>query len=101
MKNISKFSYEIRYVIGYNGEKLSGGQKQILSIARALYKDGKILILDEPSSSLDEDAKKVLQKLLLKLKNKNTIVIVSHETDLFNNCLDNLYNINNGIIEKV
>ena len=100
-KIFKNFPMKLDTVIGYNGEKLSGGQKQILSIARALYKDGKILILDEPSSSLDEDAKKVLQKLLLKLKNKNTIVIVSHETDLFNNCIDNLYNINNGIIEKV
>tara|TARA_B110000037_G_scaffold222987_1_gene301106 strand:- start:8624 stop:10351 length:1728 start_codon:yes stop_codon:yes gene_type:complete len=96
----NNFPNKLDSKIGYNGEKLSGGQKQILSIARTLYKDGKIIILDEPSSALDDIAKTNLVNLLQKLKNKKTIIIVTHENELFNRCADRIYNIENGKIIK-
>ncbi|MCA0932988.1 peptidase domain-containing ABC transporter [Lutimonas saemankumensis] len=65
--------------IGENGISLSGGQKQILGIARALYKGTDILILDEASSSLDSRAESVLQDVLQRLKIQNKIIIlISH-----------------------
>lgn len=58
--------------------KLSGGQKQRLCIARALTVEPKILLLDEPCSALDGKASAKIEELLLKLKERYTIVIVTH-----------------------
>ena len=99
-KIFENFPEKLDSNVGYNGEKLSGGQKQILSIARALYKDGKIIILDEPSSALDEESKNILVNLLFKIKNKKTIIIVSHELELFNNCTDTVLDVNNGMVKQ-
>ena len=99
-KVFENFPEKLDSNVGYNGEKLSGGQKQILSIARALYKDGKIIILDEPSSALDEESKNILVNLLFKIKNKKTIIIVSHELELFNNCTDTVLDVNNGMVKQ-
>ena len=99
-KIFENFPEKLDSNVGYNGEKLSGGQKQILSIARALYKDGKIIILDEPSSALDEESKNILVNLLFKIKNKKTIIIVSHELELVNNCTDTVLDVNNGMVKQ-
>ena len=96
----ANFPKKLASNVGYNGEKLSGGQKQILSIARAFYKESKIIILDEPSSALDDDAKIKLSNLLLKIKGTKTILIVTHEVELFNNCVDKIYELNNGVIKE-
>ena len=58
--------------------KLSGGQKQRLCIARALTVEPKVLLLDEPCSALDRKASAKIEELLLKLKRRYTIVIVTH-----------------------
>ena len=69
------------YVIGENASKVSGGQKQRIAIARALYNDPPILILDEPTSSLDkETADEVIHHLKFLSKTK-TIIIVTHKLD--------------------
>ncbi len=70
--------------IGYGGIKLSGGQLQRLSIARALYRKAPILLMDEPTSSLDEDNSKLLMKNLLSyaFKNSMSLVVVSHDSSI-------------------
>ena len=69
------------YVIGENASKVSGGQKQRIAIARALYNDPPILILDEPTSSLDKvTSDEVINHLKALSKNK-TIIIVTHKLD--------------------
>ncbi|WKK66004.1 peptidase domain-containing ABC transporter [Lutimonas zeaxanthinifaciens] len=86
--------------IGENGLSLSGGQKQLLGIARALYKGTDVLILDEASSSLDSKAESVLQEILHRLKKQNKIIIlISHR--LF--CLtdvDHIIVLEKGIISQ-
>ncbi|BBA17448.1 ABC transporter ATP-binding protein [Blattabacterium cuenoti] len=64
-------------IIGYNGNKLSLGQKQRISIARAVFKNPPIMILDEATSSLDAESEFFVQKALNKImKNKTSLVIV-------------------------
>jgi ABC-type multidrug transport system fused ATPase/permease subunit len=70
------------YVIQENGEGLSSGQKQRLTIARALFRNPTLLVLDEPSSNLDEATEAVIVEALAGLKGRCTVIIVSHKPEL-------------------
>jgi subfamily B ATP-binding cassette protein MsbA len=63
---------------GERGKRFSGGQLQRLALARALYRDASILLLDEPTSSLDRKLERDVRKTLTRLAGKKTILIVSH-----------------------
>ena len=80
---------------GLDGSNLSGGQKQLVSIARALYKDSEVLILDEPDSALDKEKNKILLKVLMQLKGKKTILMTSHNLSDCYNIFDNILEIKN------
>ena len=71
----------INTAVGENGTKISGGQIQRIGIARAFYKKPEILILDEPTNSLDEENEKKIIETLKKLKNDLTMIIVSHNEE--------------------
>ncbi len=84
-------------MIGENGVKLSGGEKQRLSIARAFLKNSRIILLDEATSSLDSETEEKIQKALDKLTiNKTTIVIAHRLSTILSS--DNIYVIDNGKI---
>ncbi len=68
------------------GSKISGGQRQKLSLARALYRDSKILILDEPTNSLDPKSSEDFFKLLQKIKFNKTIILITHDRSLIEHC---------------
>ena len=72
---------EVRDRLNKNAFILSGGQQQRLCIARALILDPHVLLLDEPTSSLDEKAGRVIENLIVELKRNCTIVLVSHYMD--------------------
>jgi len=73
-------------VVGERGVRLSGGQIQRIGIARALYYDPKLLILDEATSSLDNLTEKIVMDGILNLQNKKTIIIVAHRLNTVKNC---------------
>jgi ABC-type bacteriocin/lantibiotic exporter with double-glycine peptidase domain len=75
--------------VGENGVKLSGGQLQRLNIARALYSDPEVLILDEATNNLDNDSQKDLLNLLIFLKKTSLIFIATHSDFLLKEC-DNI-----------
>ena len=84
-------------MIGENGVKLSGGEKQRLSIARAFLKKSKIILLDEATSSLDSQTEDKIQKALSQLTlNKTTIVIAHRLSTILNS--DKIYVVDNGKI---
>ncbi|MDB4794824.1 ABC transporter ATP-binding protein/permease [bacterium] len=85
--------------VGERGVRLSGGQCQRIGIARALYHNPPILILDEATSSLDNDTEKNLMQSIWELKGKKTIFIIAHRTSTVANC-DRLYKLKNGLIES-
>jgi len=82
-------------VIGENGVRLSGGEKQRLSIARAILKKSKVILLDEATSSLDAETEDKIQKAINYLtKNKTTIVIAHRLSTILNS--DKIYVIDSG-----
>src|SRR6185503_789506 len=65
-------------VLGERGCKLSGGQRQLLGIARALYRDASVLILDEATSALDNAAEDEIVATLNALRSGRTLLMISH-----------------------
>ena len=86
---------------GNDGINLSGGQKQIISLARALYKDSNILIFDEPTAALDETKTKLFKEVILSLKGKKTIFMVTHDKSNFENCFDKILYFESGKIKLI
>ncbi len=86
--------------LGERGQFLSGGQRQRLSIARAIVNSPSVLILDEPTSSLDHTSESLLVQAIEKLKGSVTIVIVAHKLNTLKMC-DRLMLIENGKITSV
>jgi len=74
--------------IGEAGRRLSGGQRQRIAIARALVGDPPVLLLDEPSSSLDRQAEQSLRQTLVELGKDRTVIIVTHSPILLAACDD-------------
>ena len=75
---VINFSDGFNTQVGELGERLSGGEKQRLCIARALLKDAPILILDEATSSLDSESEQLVQKALENLMRGRTTFIIAH-----------------------
>ncbi|HEY9079815.1 ATP-binding cassette domain-containing protein [Magnetovibrio sp.] len=81
--------------IGEAGGRLSGGQRQRIAIARALVGDPPVVLLDEPSSSLDRHAETELKNTLIEIAKTRTVIMVSHSPTLLSAC-DYLYALDRG-----
>ena len=82
-------------MVGERGEKISGGEKQRIGIARALYNNPTVLVFDEATSALDLETEKEITKTISSLKGKKTIIIVSHRPSTVEIC-DRIYEMNQG-----
>ena len=86
--------------IGEGGYKLSGGQRQRLSIARAILKDAPILILDEATSSVDNETEAALQRSLAQISEGRSTLIIAHRLSTIRNA-DNIFVLEDGkVIES-
>lgn len=85
-------------ILGEEGINLSGGQKQIIALMRALYKKPKILLLDEFTSAMDRKTEQFVLELLNKLKSELTIIFISHRLHSLPKIANRIYVLENGII---
>ena len=94
---ISKLPNGIDTVIGETGYNMSGGQKQLISFARALIKNPKLLVLDEATSSIDTETEKIIQNKMKDILKGKTSIIVAHRLSTIKHC-DKIVLIENGNI---
>ena len=79
-------------IVGENGATLSGGEKQKVSIARALLKDANVIILDEPSNNLDKDSLSELKCVLDKISREKMVIVIDHN-DIFEDVATSIINL--------
>ena len=84
LAQLSEFSSD--RLISADGNNLSGGQRQRIGIARALYRDVKLLILDEATSNLDQETERAFVSALDNLKGKLTVIVIAHRENTLEKC---------------
>ncbi|HEX6223116.1 MAG TPA: peptidase domain-containing ABC transporter [Chryseolinea sp.] len=87
-------------LLGEDGINLSGGQKQLVALARALYKKPKLLILDEATSAMDRHTEKFILDLVYKLKTEICILWVTHKIESAR-LADRIYSLQDGVIRTI
>jgi ATP-binding cassette subfamily B protein/ATP-binding cassette subfamily C protein len=87
----------INTLVGEGGIQLSGGQKQRIGIARALYGDPELLVLDEATSSLDNETEAKIMDEIYKLSGDKTLIVIAHRLSTVEHC-NRRINIENGIV---
>ena len=92
---IEKLPKGIDTLVGERGIRFSGGQRQRLAIARALYFNPEILVLDEATSALDSETENAVMEAIEALQGKKTLVIIAHRLTTIKNC-DIIYEITKG-----
>ena len=94
---IEKLPNKFETLIGENGIRLSGGEKQRISIARAMLKKSSIILLDEATSSLDSDTETKIQEAIKLLTNNKTTLVIAHRLSTIKNS-KKIYVIDDGKI---
>ena len=96
---VNNLSEGINTFVGERGSRISGGQKQRLGIARALYRKPEILVLDEATSALDNSTEKSIMDEIHESYKNQTLIIVSHRESALSKC-NKIYEIKNGLLSK-
>jgi len=94
---VNELPNKLETIVGERGERLSGGQLQRIGIARALYHEPSILVLDESTSALDTETENAVMDAIRALQGKKTIIIVAHRLTTIEHC-DFLYRLEKGTI---
>jgi ATP-binding cassette subfamily B protein len=95
-----KFPQRYLSILGEEGINISGGQKQLVALARSLYKKPKLLILDEATSAMDRHTERFIFDLLSKLRSEISIILVTHKIQS-SRLADRIYLLDNGVIRQL
>ena len=87
----------INTMLGESGIKLSGGQRQRIALARAFYHNRDVLVMDEATSSLDDETEKEIVNEISNLKVEKTLIVIAHRLSTVKHC-DHIYRIEKGVI---
>lgn len=98
-KFIAELPQGLMTLVGEEGINLSGGQKQLIAFARALYKPSQILLLDEMTAAMDRRTERMICDLLLQLKKERIVVFVTHRLETAKRIGDLIYVIDRGRIQ--
>ncbi len=98
-KYFEQFPMGYMTLLGEDGINISGGQQQLVSFARALYRNPLVLLLDEPSSSMDRETENFIINLMKKLKKNIIIILVTHKISTARES-DRIYIIDEGEIKQ-
>ena len=85
MEFVERFPSKMKTIVGDRGQKLSGGEKQRISIARAFLRQAPVLILDEATSNLDTASERIVQDALSELMHNRTTLIIAHRLSTVQN----------------
>ncbi len=94
----SSFPQGYNTILGEEGMNISGGQKQIVAMARALYNKPDLLILDEATAALDRKSEEFVLKLLVRLRKKMSVLFITHRIHILKGFSDRTYLLENGSI---
>ncbi|MBI2283094.1 MAG: peptidase domain-containing ABC transporter [Bacteroidetes bacterium] len=95
-----KFQKGFDTLLGEEGTGISGGQKQLIGLARVLYKKPKILLLDEPTSAMDTNMESFVIQLVKQITNQTGVMLITHKQELML-LTDQIYTLKNGEIHSV
>jgi ATP-binding cassette subfamily B protein len=98
-ETINKLEDGLDAYVGEGGSKLSGGEKQRISIARVLYRNPELIVFDEATNSLDFNTEKEIVEVIKKIKKSKTIIMISHNYNNFKNC-DMIFKIDNQTLDS-
>ena len=96
---IRELSHGYDTIVGEGGGHLSGGEKQRISIARAMLKNSPIIILDEATSYIDPENENIIQAAISKLVKGKTLIVIAHRLNTIKGA-DKIFVINNGMLEN-
>ena len=99
-KHIRRMKDGLDTMVSESGSNLSGGQKQMMGIARALLTDAEYIIFDEATSAVDPESETIIWQCIEKLSKKRTLIIISHRLSAIRNA-DQIIVLQAGIVEEV
>ena len=99
-KHIERMPNGLDTMVSESGSNLSGGQKQMMGIARALLTDAEYIIFDEATSAVDPESEKIIWDCIDKLSKKRTLIIISHRLSAIRNA-DQIIVLRAGVVEEI